>query len=420
MKQNKSFAAKYYSRFNAREAFINEAPATNLGIIVCIPVFNEPEIQTCIRSLTRAQAPCGKVELIFLLNQAENAPAEIERQNQLTFEQINNIKQSNSTNHLDIHAHFFRFGRKHAGVGLARKTAMDEALRRFDRLNRPEGIIAGFDADSRVSPNYFVELEKHFSRKKQTDCCSVQFEHPTKGKEFSPEIYNNIIEYELHLRYFKHALQYTGFPYGYYTIGSSFAVRADAYARQGGMNRKKAGEDFYFLQKMIAAGKFSELKTTCVYPSPRISERVPFGTGAAVGKMTKSGQNRYFTYHFEAFELLKNFYDKIPQLYAGKSIESIPSKLRKFLSETDFHTNLEKIRTNSKNQRNFEKHFFRIFNAFKIIRFLNESHRNGDFAKLQVSDAAEALFSKLHYRHPKPKTSLNYLLFLRKIDKSQP
>ena len=48
------------------------------------------------------------------------------------------------------------------------------------------------------------------------------------------------------------------------------------------MNRKKAGEDFYFLQKLFDAGHFSECNTTRVIPSPRPSDRVIFGTGPAI------------------------------------------------------------------------------------------------------------------------------------------
>ena len=33
------------------------------------------------------------------------------------------------------------------GVGLARKTGMDEAVRRFNAINNPEGIILNLDAD---------------------------------------------------------------------------------------------------------------------------------------------------------------------------------------------------------------------------------------------------------------------------------
>ena len=37
-----------------------------------------------------------------------------------------------------------------AGVGLARKTGMDQALYRFNFLNKPNGFILSFDADSPV------------------------------------------------------------------------------------------------------------------------------------------------------------------------------------------------------------------------------------------------------------------------------
>ena len=37
------------------------------------------------------------------------------------------------------------------------------------------------------------------------------------------------------------------------------AVRADAYLRQGGMNRRKAGEDFYFLNKFMVLGGYGEM-----------------------------------------------------------------------------------------------------------------------------------------------------------------
>ena len=71
------------------------------------------------------------------------------------------------------------------------------------------------------------------------------------GGKFDDNSYKAVWLYELHLRYYKQALQFTGFPYYYHTIGSAFAVNAEVYCKQGGMNRQKAGEDFYFLQKII-------------------------------------------------------------------------------------------------------------------------------------------------------------------------
>ena len=44
------------------------------------------------------------------------------------------------------------------GVGLARKTGMDEAVRRFNSINRPDGVILNIDADCTVDSNYFIEI----------------------------------------------------------------------------------------------------------------------------------------------------------------------------------------------------------------------------------------------------------------------
>ena len=41
-----------------------------------------------------------------------------------------------------------------------------------------------------------------------------------------------------------------GLPYGYVSIGSAMAFSVDAYISIGGMNTRKATEDFYFLQEI--------------------------------------------------------------------------------------------------------------------------------------------------------------------------
>ena len=79
-------------------------------------------------------------------------------------------------------------------------------------------------------------------------------------------------------------MKFANLPYSYHTIGSAFAVSASSYAKQGGMNRRKAGEDFYFISKLIKGEKFGEITKTKVIPSPRISDRVPFGTGRSIMK----------------------------------------------------------------------------------------------------------------------------------------
>ncbi len=198
---------------------------------------------------------------------------------------------------------------KHFGAGLARKLVMDEAVRRLARAaeleNRDDGqnraqdkhpesgIIVSLDADTVVRRDYLRAVEEHFKLHPRASGCSISFEHPLSRQEytrlfspenFSSEAFEAVANYELHQRYYLLAVRYTDYPYAYHTVGSCFAVQAEAYCRAGGMSRRQAGEDFYFIQKLAMQGGFTECRTTRVYPSPRPSDRVPFGTGPDIAR----------------------------------------------------------------------------------------------------------------------------------------
>ncbi len=140
-----------------------------------------------------------------------------------------------------------------------------------------------------------VNFAANFYNRKERKACSIRFEHPLSGSEFPDEVYRYVTMYELHMRYFYQAVKYSGYPYAFHAIGSAIAFRASAYLKAGGMNRKQAGEDFYFIQKLIPQGGFFALNSTTVHPSPRTSDRVPFGTGAVISKLieTSSGTLPY-------------------------------------------------------------------------------------------------------------------------------
>ena len=148
------------------------------------------------------------------------------------------------------------------------------------------------------------------------------------------------------------------------------------------MNKRKAGEDFYFLQKIIPLGNFNEINTTTVFPSPRPSDRVPFGTGAAIQKMLNEQTKEYLTYNIQAFIDLKTFFEEkdiffkiseenYQQISENTSISEI---IIHFLTETGFYNELKKINLNSPNLKIFETRFFQWFNAFRVLKFLNFSH----------------------------------------------
>ena len=157
------------------------------------------------------------------------------------------------------------------------------------------------------------------------------------------------------------------------------AVRASIYMKVGGMNTRKAGEDFYFLQKVIARGQFANLDTTCIYPSARISDRVPFGTGRAVGEMLSGKQ--LLTYNPESYVALKAFLDRIAWILDGESFDKARNDLsepvQSFLDGNGFDTKLSEIRQNASSSFTRLKRFYAWFNGFRVMKFLHYAHACG-------------------------------------------
>ena len=59
-----------------------------------------------------------------------------------------------------------------------------------------------------------------------------------------------IICYEIFLRYYVLGLKFAKSDYAFHTIGSTMLCTPDAYVKVEGMNKRKAAEDFYFLEKL--------------------------------------------------------------------------------------------------------------------------------------------------------------------------
>lgn len=377
-----SFADKYLKKQRLFPDYITDAVPDELNLIVTIPCFNEPDLIPSLEALWNCERPNGKVEVIVMVNSGELANKEILNQNAKTIAEATVWMET----HQDEQLKFYLINqpnlpKKFAGVGLARKIAMDEAVSRFNKINKANGIITGFDADSGCDANYFVEIEKLFKKHPKANGANIFYEHPLAGTDFDQSIYDAIAQYELYLRYYMLAMRFAGHPHAYHTVGSSFAVSAQAYIMQGGMNRRQAGEDFYFLQKIIALGKFYEIKTTRVIPSPRESDRVPFGTGKAISTFMEEGIVDYKTYNYSAFRDLKVFFERIDHFfgvdyntYLNKLIVDLPGPVRSYLKEDNFFEALDEINRNCSSLESFRKKFFGAFNAFKVLKYLNNVH----------------------------------------------
>jgi hypothetical protein len=376
-----SFANAYLQK-QAGPPLISEAPHSRLGLIITIPCFKEPDLLNSLVSLSQCTKPHCATEVIVLINHPEQASPEDKRMNLGSYEKALKWAGTHSEDMLRFYILFIPdLPQKDAGVGMARKIAMDEAVRRFDRLEKPSGIIAGFDADTLCRENYLTALEAHFLHYSQSPGASIYFEHPVNRRPEPTIDEEGIIRYELHMRYVVQGLRYAHFPYAFHTVGSAFAIRALAYVLEGGMNRKKAGEDFYFLHKIFPLGHFSDLNETTVFPSPRPSDRVPFGTGASIRKwLTEKGKS-LDSYQFEAFSDLKDFFILIPPCYHDPEKaeiilrESAPASLQSFLEENLFLREISRIRQHSASPSSFLKGFYAWFNGFRIVKYLNYSHQ---------------------------------------------
>ena len=61
-------------------------------------------------------------------------------------------------------------------------------------------------------------------------------------------------------------------------MGSTIICRVDAYIAVGGMPKKKAGEDFYFMQSLAKHTDIFYIDDILVFPSSRSEKRVYLGT----------------------------------------------------------------------------------------------------------------------------------------------
>ena len=364
-----SIAEKYFKRFPNYQFEINTFLNNIPSLIIVIPSFNEEEISITINSLFFDQQPhYFNVEIIVLINNSLDASLKIKDTNRSTLHFLKDFANKNNTSNLSLHSLYVAdLKPKHAGVGWARKIGMDIALRRFMNSSN-NGVIVGLDADAEVSPNYFNSIYAFF-KKGDYNAASIHFEHPINGNHFSDFQYEYIIAYELHLRYYKNVLAYAGFPFAFHTVGSSFALTALAYARQGGMNRRKAGEDFYFINKLIKGENFGEILDAKVIPSPRISERVPFGTGRAILKAFKGEKDLNLTYDFRIFIILKNWI----KLICSNEFEyaNFPDEIRAYINENEWLETHQEIQNNISDHKNYLKRFFAKYDAFWVLKFVH-------------------------------------------------
>jgi hypothetical protein len=416
------FASAWLAERALFPGLINEAPDKKTGIIVVIPAFNEPGITILLDSLAICDEPDCNVEILIIVNAPSYANPESLENNSICIANIEAWKKKN--NNCFFRLFVFDAGKpsiKGWGVGLARKTGMDEAVRRFDAIDKPEGAIVNLDADCLVEANYFTSICNNLVENKERAACSIYFEHPVTGNDFRGSIYKYIILYELHLRYYLQGLKYSGFPYAFHTVGSAIAVKAFHYIKVGGMNRRQAGEDFYFIQKLVPLGGYFALNKTTVFPSPRESLRVPFGTGPAITRLADSAEPLLLTYNIRAFRELKLLFSTVIKLFKSSTVgihnyyENLSPGLKSFINEKVWSEKISEISRNTSGEESFRKRFFEWFNMFRIVKYLNHAHMEL-YEKRSIEESASELL-KITGKELLTKDPLGILIYYRTLER---
>lgn len=306
------------------------------------------------------------------------------------------------------------------GVGLARKLGCDLALERLDWARQGGPLLAMLDADTLVETNYLAALQDHFATRSE-GAATVAFCH--QPGESAP-LAAAITRYELYLRSYLLGLTLAGSPYAYPTIGSTIACRALAYLRAGGMNRRLAGEDFYFLQQLAKTTGVAPLGATLVRPAARLSSRVPFGTGPALEKVLAGDDAVTLCHPCEAFLLLRGWLDCAagagPETSAALLLDraaALAPELGDFLAETGLVASWEKLRRNHPRRPALRRAFHGWFDALQTRRLLHRLATSG----YPRERAEKVLPSLLHASGIKPETEIGkQLALLRRLQNVRP
>lgn len=406
------YVKKYLNKYGINNTPVNAAVSLKYDNIIVVPAIAEHEnILNLLSSLSENDKKYfDRTLLLFVINNLRSSADEVKKENQRTILSLKRIICGNAESEKEkkIQSSGLNIGfidsvdeesvlpEKEGGVGLARKIGMDTALTLFDYDNNKKKILICLDADCTVEENYLASIVDAFNQL-NISAAYVEYAHALPQSENEKAA---IICYEIFLRYYVLGLKYAGSPYAFPTIGSTMICDAESYCKIGGMNKRKAAEDFYFMEKLAKVTSIHEIKNTTVHPSSRGSWRVPFGTGQRVNRFLSESRNEYLLYDPESFIVLKKWNDlflkeenKTVDYYLERGGEIHPS-LKIFLELNLFVEQWQKILEGSKSSAQIQKQKILWFDGFKTLKLIHFL-RDQSFPEINMFDALDKLFRVL-------------------------
>jgi hypothetical protein len=394
---------KYLKNYSVGETWQLIANDTDhISQVVVIPAYAEREMLfSTLASLARnTPAVLASCLVICVVNNQMNSPDEVKKNNLQTMECLESLIKKQSLHmfckeeqlhqsltdigdanmklgYINASTPGYEIPQRVGGVGMARKIGMDTALRLLGTESATPHVILSLDADTLVQDHYLSAIRHDFTKAVKTAIVAYEHQMPSDDLEKAA-----ICCYEIFLRYWVLGLKYAKSPWAFHSIGSTITVSTDAYLEVRGMNRRAAGEDFYFLNKLAKVSNIDYIKDTCVYPSARASTRVPFGTGKRIQRfLSGTYEKEYYLYDPKVFLILAAWLQLMEEMILEHENQivvkagCIHPRLKIFLDDNQFPMIWSKIRRVAREKKLLVKHFHDWFDGFRTLKLIHDLTR---------------------------------------------
>jgi hypothetical protein len=399
---------KYLDRYAEPEAMLADRLGT-FGHALVVPAYGEGEsLVEMLESVPRG--PLGEVLVVLVVNGKSSSAAWVHEANGAVLARLESRFDAAPAEIVsrDPPAHLLAFGpgsilvidrasRDHRfpddqGVGLARKMGVDLAARLHAAGKLVSPILHTTDAD-------VVLPEDYFERPGRSPGAMTLLYPFTHVPDRDPALARAALLYEISLRYYVLGLRFAGSPYAHHTIGSTIATRAETYVRVRGFPKRDAGEDFYFLSKAAKLGPVVPLPGRAIAIRGRASERVPFGTGAAVRRIAGPGAAPFTMYDPRLFLYLRAWLRALEE--AGGDVreacsrESLdPEPLAAAAAAMGAHGAISSARRRSTSNEALRRHLETWFDAFRTLKLVHILQRAAFPARPWADALREAPFTR--------------------------
>ncbi|MBT3252274.1 MAG: hypothetical protein HN729_05055 [Candidatus Marinimicrobia bacterium] len=355
---------------------IHSAPDKKFDYILIVPVISESKnIPNLLLSISnQVSVDLENIMVIIVINNGENPDVNIYQDNcNLRFYLDKETFPFHLT-YVDAFTPGYQLSEKLIGVGMARKIGTDLSLQMVSK----NGLLFHTDGDCYLSPNYFSNIIRDFHQH-QWAASVVGFKHQ---KSSIPRIENAIRNYENMLITTADKMRQAGSIYGYPAIGSAMICTPLAYVSVSGMPKRKATEDFYFLQEIAKYREVSWNDEILVHPSPRAEQRVHLGTGFRMSQVVNGFEIQTLEYSEIAFRILHdwirlaadNYKTDIKDLILKCKI--IHEDFPKFIISLQIEAVWDGINHSAPTSGHFALQFQRWFDGLKSIHLLRNFSDN--------------------------------------------